>query len=160
MTDSVVKPLTDFQAALNADIKDQIYDQVGFLKEDIIGFADQIIFSFKNDFGKCQVRFSQFKWAYKLWACKLQFVMIYFQPIFQAYDNLTIIVCSYLTNSLNALWFALGWAAAFLIPLLIFANQTAKTRNQDNITISPQVDASAPPPDYSYSKSDLPQEMR
>ena len=64
MTDSVVKPLTDFQAALNADIKDQIYDQVGFLKEDIIGFADQIIFSFKNDFGKCQVRFSQFKWAY------------------------------------------------------------------------------------------------
>ena len=83
-----------------------------------------------------------------------------FQPIFQTYDNLTIIICSYVTNSLNALWFALGWAAAFLVPLLIFANQTSKTRNQDNITITPEVDASAPPPDYSYSKSDLPQEMR
>jgi len=133
--DGVVTPLTAFMGALDTDIKDEIYNEIGFLKEDIIGFADQIVFSFKNDFGKCK-------------------------PIFQTYDNLTIIICSYVTNSLNALWFALGWAAAFLIPLLIFANQTSKTRNQDNITITPEVDASAPPPDYSYSKSDLPQEMR
>ena len=42
--------------ALDTDIKDEIYNEIGFLKEDIIGFADQIVYSFKNDFGKCKVK--------------------------------------------------------------------------------------------------------
>ena len=57
MTGGVATSLTDFKDALTTDIKDDIYDQVGFLKDDIIGFADQIIYSFKNEFGKCKVRF-------------------------------------------------------------------------------------------------------
>ena len=57
MISSVVTPLTAFMGALDTDIKDEIYNEIGFLKEDIIGFADQIVFSFKNDFGKCKVKF-------------------------------------------------------------------------------------------------------
>ena len=58
MISSVVTPLTAFKGALNTNIKDEIYAEIGFLKEDIIGFADQLVLSFKNDFGKCKVEFS------------------------------------------------------------------------------------------------------
>ena len=57
MTGGVATSLTEFKGALNTDIKDDIYEQVGFLKDDIIAFADQIIYSFQNEFGKCKVRF-------------------------------------------------------------------------------------------------------
>ena len=60
MISSVVTPLEAFKGALNTDIKDEIYDQIGFLKQDIIGFADEIVLSFKTDFGKCKVEFFEF----------------------------------------------------------------------------------------------------
>jgi len=47
-----------------------------------------------------------------------------------------IVVCSYVTNSLNGLWLSLGWAAGFMLPLIIATNQVVNLRNVKNPAIS------------------------
>ncbi|KAM6390043.1 prominin-1-A-like isoform 2-T2 [Pluvialis apricaria] len=48
------------------------------------------------------------------------------KPIAQTLDNMEVIACNYILDSLNAFWFSLGWCTIFLLPSIILAVRLAK----------------------------------
>ncbi|NXV40218.1 PRM1A protein, partial [Uria aalge] len=48
------------------------------------------------------------------------------KPLAQTLDNVEVITCDYLLDSLNAFWFSLGWCTVFLLPSIILAVRLAK----------------------------------
>ncbi|NWY09623.1 PRM1A protein, partial [Aphelocoma coerulescens] len=48
------------------------------------------------------------------------------KPIAQSLDNVEVIGCDYLMDSVNAFWFSLGWCTLFLLPSIILAIRLAK----------------------------------
>ncbi|NXX02287.1 PRM1A protein, partial [Larus smithsonianus] len=48
------------------------------------------------------------------------------KPIAQTLDNVEVITCDYILDSLNAFWFSLGWCTVFLLPSIILAVRLAK----------------------------------
>ncbi|NXT95172.1 PRM1A protein, partial [Anhinga rufa] len=48
------------------------------------------------------------------------------KPIAQTLDNMEVITCDYILDSLNAFWFSLGWCTFFLLPSIILAVRLAK----------------------------------
>ncbi|KFQ50894.1 Prominin-1-A, partial [Pelecanus crispus] len=48
------------------------------------------------------------------------------KPIAQTVDNVGVITCNYILDSLNAFWFSLGWCTFFLLPSIILAVRLAK----------------------------------
>ncbi|NXG17394.1 PRM1A protein, partial [Grallaria varia] len=48
------------------------------------------------------------------------------KPLAQTLDNVEVIGCNYLADSLNAFWFSLGWCTLFLLPSIILAVRLAK----------------------------------
>ncbi|NXG81443.1 PRM1A protein, partial [Stercorarius parasiticus] len=48
------------------------------------------------------------------------------KPIAQTLDNMEVITCDYILDSLNAFWFSLGWCTVFLLPSIILAIRLAK----------------------------------
>ncbi|NXY33079.1 PRM1A protein, partial [Pomatorhinus ruficollis] len=48
------------------------------------------------------------------------------KPIAQSLDNVEVIGCDYIMDSVNAFWFSLGWCTLFLLPSIILAIRLAK----------------------------------
>ncbi|NWI96056.1 PRM1A protein, partial [Pitta sordida] len=48
------------------------------------------------------------------------------KPIAQTLDNVEVIGCDYIMDSVNAFWFSLGWCTLFLLPSIILAVKLAK----------------------------------
>ncbi|NXU59256.1 PRM1A protein, partial [Turnix velox] len=48
------------------------------------------------------------------------------KPIAQILDTVEAITCDYILDSLNAIWFSLGWCTIFLLPSIILAVKLAK----------------------------------
>ncbi|OWK62337.1 Prominin-1-A [Lonchura striata] len=48
------------------------------------------------------------------------------KPIAQSLDNMEVIGCDYIMDSVNAFWFSLGWCTLFLLPSIILAVRLAK----------------------------------
>ncbi|XP_074963848.1 prominin-1-A-like isoform X5 [Phalacrocorax aristotelis] len=48
------------------------------------------------------------------------------KPIAQTLDNVEVITCDYILDSLNAFWFSLGWCTIFLLPSIFLAVRLAK----------------------------------
>ncbi|NXY01902.1 PRM1A protein, partial [Pteruthius melanotis] len=48
------------------------------------------------------------------------------KPIAQSLDNVEVIGCDYIMDSVNAFWFSLGWCTLFLLPSIILAVRLAK----------------------------------
>ncbi|NXQ37124.1 PRM1A protein, partial [Alaudala cheleensis] len=48
------------------------------------------------------------------------------KPIAQSLDNVGIIGCDYIMDSVNAFWFSLGWCTLFLVPSIILSVRLAK----------------------------------
>ncbi|NXD91616.1 PRM1A protein, partial [Chaetorhynchus papuensis] len=48
------------------------------------------------------------------------------KPIAQSLDNVEVIGCDYIMDSVNGFWFSLGWCTLFLLPSIILAVRLAK----------------------------------
>ncbi|NXH88903.1 PRM1A protein, partial [Edolisoma coerulescens] len=48
------------------------------------------------------------------------------KPIAQTLDNVEVVGCDYIMDSVNAFWFSLGWCTLFLLPSIILAVRLAK----------------------------------
>ncbi|NXU09244.1 PRM1A protein, partial [Pardalotus punctatus] len=48
------------------------------------------------------------------------------KPIAQSLDNVEVISCDYIMDSVNAFWFSLGWCTLFLLPSIILTVRLAK----------------------------------
>ncbi|NWQ60552.1 PRM1A protein, partial [Neopipo cinnamomea] len=48
------------------------------------------------------------------------------KPVAQTLDNVEVIGCDYIMDSVNAFWFSLGWCTLFLLPSIILAVRLAK----------------------------------
>jgi len=106
MINSVGNALSEFNMEISkpdSSVKNDIYSIAAAFSDSIKQFSNELLDSVKTEMGQCQ-------------------------PIYQIYENIMIIVCSYVTNSLNGLWLSLGWTAGFLLPLIIFTNQVIKLR--------------------------------
>ncbi|XP_064320572.1 prominin-1-A-like [Phalacrocorax carbo] len=74
------------------------------------------------------------------------------KPIAQALDNVEVITCDYLLDSLNAFWFSLGWCTIFLLPSIILAVRLAKFyRRMDTEDVYRNEDLEMPPT-FNYYK--------
>ncbi|NWV61092.1 PRM1A protein, partial [Malurus elegans] len=48
------------------------------------------------------------------------------KPVAQSLDNVEVIGCDYIMDSVNAFWFSLGWCTLFLLPSIILSVRLAK----------------------------------
>ncbi|NXD25899.1 PRM1A protein, partial [Spelaeornis formosus] len=67
------------------------------------------------------------------------------KPIAQFLDNVEVIGCDYVMDSVNAFWFSLGWCTLFLLPNIILAVRLAKFYRRMDIA-----DVDRPPAFNSY----------
>lgn len=73
------------------------------------------------------------------------------KPIAQSLDNVEVIGCDYLMDSVNAFWFSLGWCTLFLLPSIILAVRLAKFyRRMDIADVYRNDDFEMPPTFNSY----------
>ncbi|XP_053804531.1 prominin-1-A-like isoform X1 [Vidua chalybeata] len=73
------------------------------------------------------------------------------KPIAQSLDNVEVIGCDYIMDSVNAFWFSLGWCTLFLLPSIILAVRLAKFyRRMDIADVYRNEDFEMPPTFNSY----------
>ncbi|XP_048166579.1 prominin-1-A-like isoform X2 [Corvus hawaiiensis] len=73
------------------------------------------------------------------------------KPIAQSLDNVEVIGCDYIMDSVNAFWFSLGWCTLFLLPSIILAVRLAKFyRRMDIADVYRNEDFEMPPAFNSY----------
>ncbi|XP_072787286.1 prominin-1-A isoform X2 [Taeniopygia guttata] len=73
------------------------------------------------------------------------------KPIAQSLDNMELIGCDYIMDSVNAFWFSLGWCTLFLLPSIILAVRLAKFyRRMDIADVYSNEDFEMPPTFNSY----------
>ncbi|NXM52918.1 PRM1A protein, partial [Illadopsis cleaveri] len=73
------------------------------------------------------------------------------KPIAQSLDNVEVIGCDYIMDSVNAFWFSLGWCTLFLLPSIILAVRLAKFyRRMDVADVYRNEDFEMPPTFNSY----------
>nr|XP_030132125.3 prominin-1-A isoform X1 [Taeniopygia guttata] len=73
------------------------------------------------------------------------------KPIAQSLDNMEVIGCDYIMDSVNAFWFSLGWCTLFLLPSIILAVRLAKFyRRMDIADVYSNEDFEMPPTFNSY----------
>ncbi|KAM4896667.1 prominin-1-A-like isoform 4-T4 [Sylvia borin] len=73
------------------------------------------------------------------------------KPIAQSLDNVEVIGCDYIMDSVNAFWFSLGWCTVFLLPTIILAVRLAKFyRRMDTADVYRNEDFEMPPTFNSY----------
>nr|XP_039253648.1 prominin-1-A-like isoform X2 [Styela clava] len=101
--------LNDELTALNGTIQYQGAEIVGNIAGNI---TDQVIGNVTayTDWAGQQV-------TDNLGACK---------PVYDGYDGVVILFCDYLIDTINGLWFSLGWCVFFLIPSAIVAMKLMK----------------------------------
>ncbi|NXS26564.1 PRM1A protein, partial [Pomatostomus ruficeps] len=68
------------------------------------------------------------------------------KPIAQSLDNVEVIGCDYIMDSVNGFWFSLGWCTVFLLPSIILAVRLAKFyRRMDTADVYRNEDFEMPP---------------
>ncbi|NXR79270.1 PRM1A protein, partial [Pycnonotus jocosus] len=73
------------------------------------------------------------------------------KPIAQSLDNVELIGCDYIMDSVNVFWFSLGWCTLFLLPSIILAVRLAKFyRRMDIADVYRNEDFEMPPTFNSY----------
>ncbi|XP_064287154.1 prominin-1-A-like [Passer domesticus] len=73
------------------------------------------------------------------------------KPIAQSLDNVEVIGCDYIMDSVNAFWFSLGWCTFFLLPSIILAVRLAKFyRRMDIADVYRKEDFEMPPTFNAY----------
>ncbi|NXH13397.1 PRM1A protein, partial [Bucco capensis] len=74
------------------------------------------------------------------------------KPIAQTLDNMEAIACDYILDSLNALWFSLGWCTFFLLPSIILAVRLAKFYRRMDIADVYRNETLEMPPTFNFYK--------
>ncbi|XP_054687186.1 prominin-1-A-like [Grus americana] len=74
------------------------------------------------------------------------------KPIAQTLDNVEVITCDYILDSLNTFWFSLGWCTVFLLPSIILAVRLAKFYRRMNIADVYRNEALEMPPAFNLYK--------
>nr|XP_010309904.1 PREDICTED: prominin-2 [Balearica regulorum gibbericeps] len=74
------------------------------------------------------------------------------KPIAQTLDNVEVITCDYILDSLNTFWFSLGWCTIFLLPSIILAVRLAKFYRRMNIADVYRNEALEMPPAFNLYK--------
>ncbi|NXO59348.1 PRM1A protein, partial [Aramus guarauna] len=74
------------------------------------------------------------------------------KPIAQTLDNVEVITCDYILDSLNTFWFSLGWCTIFLLPSIILAVRLAKFYRRMNIADVYRNEALETPPAFNLYK--------
>ncbi|NWH51480.1 PRM1A protein, partial [Fregata magnificens] len=74
------------------------------------------------------------------------------KPLAQTLDNVEVITCDYILDSLNAFWFSLGWCTFFLLPSIILAVRLVKFYRRMNVTEVYMNEALEMPPTLNFYK--------
>ncbi|NWZ71331.1 PRM1A protein, partial [Acrocephalus arundinaceus] len=82
------------------------------IKNETWAFLEQLL-----DFFETYISWAKSRVTEDLARCK---------PIAQSLDNVEVIGCDYIMDSVNAFWFSLGWCTLFLLPSIILAVRLAK----------------------------------
>nr|CAB3265179.1 prominin-1-like [Phallusia mammillata] len=97
--------LIQFDAWVASNGTDVVQDQItifaNLIGDDVIGYADWLEIQITTNFGACR-------------------------PVFLVYTEVVSILCDYLMDVLNGLWFSLGWILFFIIPAAIVGMKLAK----------------------------------
>ncbi|XP_068053953.1 prominin-1-A-like isoform X2 [Anomalospiza imberbis] len=82
------------------------------IKNETLAFLQQLL-----DFFETYISWAKSRVTEDVARCK---------PIAQSLDNVEVIGCDYIMDSVNAFWFSLGWCTLFLLPSIILAVRLAK----------------------------------
>ncbi|NXT71979.1 PRM1A protein, partial [Chaetops frenatus] len=82
------------------------------IKNETLAFLEQLL-----DFFETYISWAKSRVTEDMARCK---------PIAQSLDNVEVIGCDYIMDSVNAFWFSLGWSTLFLLPSIILAVRLAK----------------------------------
>ncbi|NXM25699.1 PRM1A protein, partial [Oxyruncus cristatus] len=72
------------------------------------------------------------------------------KPIAQSLDNVEVIGCDYIMDSVNGFWFSLGWCTLFLLPSIILAVRLAKFYRRMDIADVYRNEEFEMPPAFNY----------
>ncbi|XP_027503735.1 prominin-1-A-like [Corapipo altera] len=72
------------------------------------------------------------------------------KPVAQTLDNVEVIGCDYIMDSVNAFWFSLGWCTLFLLPSIILAVRLAKFYRRMDIADVYRNEEFEMPPAFNY----------
>ncbi|NXB07393.1 PRM1A protein, partial [Cnemophilus loriae] len=78
------------------------------------------------------------------------------KPIAQSLDDVEVIGCDYIMDSVNAFWFSLGWCTLFLLPSIILAVRLAKFYRRMDIADVYRNEDFEMPPTFNSCKSPRP----
>ncbi|XP_027763910.1 prominin-1-A-like [Empidonax traillii] len=73
------------------------------------------------------------------------------KPVAQTLDNVEVIGCDYIMDSVNAFWFSLGWCTLFLLPSIILSVRLAKFYRRMDIADVYRNEEFEMPPMFNYS---------
>ncbi|RMC11473.1 hypothetical protein DUI87_11592 [Hirundo rustica rustica] len=104
-TTAALDKVSKTQEFLERDMPDIIKNETG-------AFLEQLL-----DFFETYVSWAKSRVTEDVARCK---------PIAQSLDNVEVIGCDYIMDSVNAFWFSLGWCTLFLLPNIILAVRLAK----------------------------------
>ncbi|NWI42952.1 PRM1A protein, partial [Picathartes gymnocephalus] len=102
-------------AALDQANKTQEFlerEMPNIIKNETWAFLEQLL-----DFFETYISWAKSRMTEDMARCK---------PIAQSLDNVEVIGCDYIMDSVNAFWFSLGWCTLFLLPSIILAVRLAK----------------------------------
>ncbi|XP_059707795.1 prominin-1-A-like isoform X2 [Haemorhous mexicanus] len=120
-------------------LKENIYSvQSGAAQlEETLAFLEQLL-----DFFETYISWAKSRVTEDVARCK---------PIAQSLDNVEVIGCDYIMDSVNAFWFSLGWCTLFLLPSIILTVRLAKFyRRMDIADVYRNEDFEMPPTFNSY----------
>ncbi|XP_053839279.1 prominin-1-A-like isoform X2 [Vidua macroura] len=107
------------------------------IKNETLAFLEQLL-----DFFETYISWAKSRVTEDVARCK---------PIAQSLDNVEVIGCDYIMDSVNAFWFSLGWCTLFLLPSIILAVRLAKFyRRMDIADVYRNEDFEMPPTFNSY----------
>ncbi|XP_039926607.1 prominin-1-A-like isoform X2 [Hirundo rustica] len=124
-TTAALDKVSKTQEFLERDMPDIIKNETG-------AFLEQLL-----DFFETYVSWAKSRVTEDVARCK---------PIAQSLDNVEVIGCDYIMDSVNAFWFSLGWCTLFLLPNIILAVRLAKFyRRMDVADVYRNEDFEMPP---------------
>ncbi|KAJ8418110.1 hypothetical protein AAFF_G00138190 [Aldrovandia affinis] len=116
--------LLEAQASTANGTVNAVLRTVGAAQDFLNHNTSQIVKSESQKFLDCQMKYFT---AYADWAKRMITQQVgRCGPVAAAVDDVEVVVCSYVTESLNAFWFSLGWCLIFLIPNIILSVKLAK----------------------------------
>ncbi|NWH32685.1 PRM1A protein, partial [Chloropsis hardwickii] len=113
--DQHLSPQGQTTAALDKANKTQEFlerETPNIIKNETLAFLEQLL-----DFFETYISWAKSRVTEDVARCK---------PIAQSLDNVEVIGCDYIMDSVNAFWFSLGWCTLFLLPSIILAVRLAK----------------------------------